>query len=221
MNKFSVIITAGGIGMRMGANLPKQFIEVAGKPILLHTLEKLYAFDPSAEFILTLPEDWKSYWEEQLTKFNCRIEHQIVDGGAERYHSVKNALLACTGDFIAIHDGVRPFVSIETLSRCWNDVLKYKAVLPVIQVKESMRIVEGTNSNAVDRSNYRLVQTPQCFSREIILKSYEKEFHAGITDDAGLAEEAGFSIYLLDGNEENIKITTQTDLLIAETFFKI
>lgn len=218
MNTYSVIITAGGIGKRMGGDLPKQFIVIAGKPILIHTLERIYSFDPNVQLILTLPEDWKSFWKELITEFKCTVPHIVVEGGWERYHSVKNAISLCSGDFIAVHDGVRPLLSKETFSRLKEEVLQKKAVVPVMPVKETIRKVEGSHSQTEDRSKYKLVQTPQIFAKNVIREAYDRPFHSGITDDASLVEECGVQVYLVDGNEENIKITTPTDLKIASIF---
>lgn len=220
MNSFSIIITAGGIGKRMGSELPKQFLVIAGKPVLIHTLEKIHAFDSDVQIILTLPEEWQSFWNELLKKYSCTINHTIVDGGTERYHSVKNALKYCHGEFIAIHDGVRPLVSFETLDRLKQAVIQFSAVVPVVPVKESIRAIENTTSRSVDRTKFKIVQTPQIFSKVILEKAYEQAYHQAITDDASLVEESGYKIQLVDGNDENIKITSPTDLVIAEALLK-
>jgi 2-C-methyl-D-erythritol 4-phosphate cytidylyltransferase len=214
--KTTVIITAGGIGKRMGNKLPKQFIELNGKAILLRTLENFYAFNPSAQFIITIPSEWKNYWEEMMIQTHCQIPHRLVEGGKERYDSVKNALSVCTGDIIAIHDAVRPFVSLETLNRCLHALSLCDAVIPTIPLKESLREKLNEESKALNRINYCLVQTPQCFHSPVLRKAYNLPFHDGITDDASLVEEAGFKVHLVDGNEENIKITTTYDLLLAQ-----
>lgn len=200
----------------MGSDVPKQFMEIAGKPILLHTLELFYKFEPVSQLIITLPAAWENHWKEILTKYACSIPHQCVVGGEERYHSVKNALALCTGEFVAIQDGVRPLVSKETWERCTNAVDQYGQVIPVIPIKESIRQIFDDTSRAVNRSEYCMVQTPQCFKKIVIEKAYEKAFHSGITDDAGLVEGMGLVIHLVQGNEENIKITTRMDLLLAE-----
>jgi 2-C-methyl-D-erythritol 4-phosphate cytidylyltransferase len=215
MNSFSFIITAGGIGKRMGTELPKQFLSVADKPILLHTLERLFSFDKDAQIILTLPQEWKNYWQEILKEHQCTIPHRVVDGGQERYHSVKNAIGFCSGNFIAIHDGVRPFVSNETFERLKEAVFQYGAVVPVSPVKESLRFFNEHGSQSIDRSKFMLVQTPQVFSKEIIQNSYDTEYHQSITDDASLVEACGFVVHTVDGNEENIKITSPLDLALA------
>lgn len=220
MSNFSIIITAGGIGKRMGTTLPKQFIQIKEKPILMYTIEKFYHFDPKAQIILTLPSDWRNYWEELIEENDFRIPHRVVAGGTERYDSIKNALEYCQGDYIAVHDGVRPLVDSGTISRCIKALNKHDAVIPVIPVTESLRIKEGNDTNALDRSKYLLVQTPQCFKKEVLLKAYEKPFSKNITDDACLVEEDGVSIFTVEGNDENIKITTKTDLALAEHLLK-
>lgn len=220
MSGFSVIITAGGIGKRMGGPIPKQFLEIAGKPVLVHTLEKFHSFDPTAQLVLTLPSDWRSYWKELLEKHKCTIVHTIVDGGSERYHSIKNALEVCTGDHIAVHDGVRPLVSLETIEACFSAAMLNGAAIPVVPVKESIRKVKDGGSVAENRSLFRLVQTPQCFGKEVLIKAYCLPYHDGITDDASLVEECGYEIHLVQGNEENIKITSSVDLSIAEMLLR-
>lgn len=220
MSKQSIIITAGGIGKRMQSHLPKQFIQVNEKPILMYTIECFYHFDPKAQIILTLPEDWFEYWEGLINEFDFRIPHRIVEGGKERYDSIKNALAEATGTFIAVHDGVRPLVSEETLRNCFRGVRDYGAVIPVIPMVESLRKKQDVGTIAVDRSEYYIVQTPQCFHRDVLVKAYELPFHDGITDDASLVEAAGFEIVTVPGNEENIKITAQSDLKYAQMFLK-
>lgn len=213
----SVIITAGGIGKRMKSSLPKQFLLVNEKPILMHTIEQFYHFDPKFELILTLPDDWHLFWEELMAEHDFRIPHRVVSGGEERYHSVKNALNHCCGDQILVHDGVRPIVDHDLITRCLQKLRKKDAVIPVVPVYESLRQNKDGKTVAVDRKDYIIVQTPQCFKREAILKGYEKDFHEGVTDDATIVEEAGFVIHTVQGNKNNIKITHQGDLKIAET----
>ena len=216
----SVIITAGGIGKRMKSALPKQFLPICDKPLLMHTLEKFYHFDPKIQIVLTLPDVWREYWEALVAENEFKIPHRVVSGGAERYHSIKNALQYCLGDVIAIHDGVRPLVSSKTLDACFDSVKSNDAVIPVLDLKSSLRKISNGISEVVDRSSFVEVQTPQCFKKEIIIASYQQEYHDKITDDAGLAEEAGFKITCVSGNEENIKVTSQTDLLFAELLLK-
>jgi 2-C-methyl-D-erythritol 4-phosphate cytidylyltransferase len=223
MHKYAIIV-AGGKGERMGATTPKQFLELAGKPILMHTLEKFIQADPSTEIILALPENQIDFWEELFHKYKQPgISHQIVKGGETRFHSVKNALaLVKENSIVAIHDGVRPLVNIDTIERCFEEAERKGNAIPVVDVVESLRHVskqENTNK-AVTRSCYKLVQTPQCFSSELILKAYKQEFDSSFTDDASVVEKLGETVNLIEGNKENIKITTTADLLIAAAFIK-
>ncbi|MEJ6775900.1 MAG: 2-C-methyl-D-erythritol 4-phosphate cytidylyltransferase [Crocinitomicaceae bacterium] len=220
MGIYTVIITAGGIGKRMNSDLPKQFIEINEKPILMHTMEQVYHFNPKFQIILTLPEAWKSYWEELLVSHDFRIPHRIVDGGKERYHSIKNALEYCYGDYVVVHDGVRPLVSSQTFNRCLEAVEEHGAIIPVVELKESLRVKSDKGTKSVDRSLYKIVQTPQCFKKDILVKAYSLPFHDGITDDASLVEAAGFEIKTVVGNDENIKITRKGDLKFAELYLK-
>lgn len=217
--KGSVIITAGGIGKRMGSELPKQFLSIHGKPILLHTLETFHSFDSSLQILITLPSDWFSYWKELLETFHCQIPHELVSGGQERFHSIQQALPFCTGEFIAVHDGVRPFVSQDTIQRCFEGLTISKSVVPVLDVKDSLRLLNTDSSEVVNRNLYKLVHTPQCFDAETLKKAYETPFHPSMTDDASVVEQLGISPLLVESNEENIKITTQTDLIIAEALY--
>jgi 2-C-methyl-D-erythritol 4-phosphate cytidylyltransferase len=213
----TIIITAGGTGKRMGSDLPKQFLNLVGKPILFHTIEQFYRYDESAQILLTLPEAWKNYWEETCFQHSFSIPHTVLIGGEERFHSIQKALEYATGDCIAVHDGVRPMVSLETIARCFESALKFGSGIPVLPMKESIReITNENNSMSVPRANYRIVQTPQVFKREILVASYQQMFHSQITDDATLVEENNFHVYLVKGNEENIKITTPLDLAMCE-----
>jgi 2-C-methyl-D-erythritol 4-phosphate cytidylyltransferase len=213
--KGSVIITAGGIGKRMGTDLPKQFLEIQGKPILLHCLEKFHSFDSTLEIIITLPADWMSYWTELLKTFQCEIPHRVSTGGQERFHSIQMALSQCTGDFIMVHDGVRPLVSHETIQRCIEGLAHSDSVIPVLAVKDSLRVLTKDGSEMVNRNDYKLVHTPQCFKAELLKKAYQTSFHEGMTDDASVVGLIGPEPFLVKSNEENIKITTSSDLAIA------
>ncbi len=218
MSNYSVIITAGGIGRRMRSSLPKQFIQVNEKPILMYTIKVFYDFDPTIEILLTLPEDWKSYWEELLQEHDFKIPHRVIDGGKERYDSIKNALKKCTGKMIAVHDGVRPLVEQDTIKHCFQEAEKSGAAIPVVPIAESMRKKNGESTEIVNREDYLIVQTPQCFQRDILFGAYENSYHEGITDDASLVEEAGHPVETIIGNDSNIKITTQSDLKYAGMF---
>jgi 2-C-methyl-D-erythritol 4-phosphate cytidylyltransferase len=218
--KGSVIITAGGIGKRMGTDLPKQFLEIQGKPILLHCLEKFHSFDSSLEIIITLPSDWISYWNELIVAFHCKIPHRISAGGLERFHSIQLALSHCTGDFIMVHDGVRPLVSHETIQRCIEGLNHSDSVIPVLGVKDSLRFITKDGSEIVNRNAYKLVHTPQCFKGEVLKKAYQTSFQEAMTDDASVVGLSGIEPYLVDSNEENIKITTLSDLAFASALIQ-
>lgn len=210
------IITAGGIGKRMGGTTPKQFLMLANKPVLMHTLSKLYAFDPTAQFILTLPLEHISNWEELCNKHQFTISHEVVAGGEERFHSVQNALLHAKGGEIAVHDGVRPFVSAKTLQNLFDALDQHAAVIPIVPVKDSMRKVNAEFNHAVNRLEYALVQTPQVFQAEVLKLAYQNPFSTLFTDDASVVEACGQDIHLVPGNEENIKLTNPIDLEFAE-----
>ena len=218
MIKRSVIITAGGIGRRTGNVIPKQFLLIGNLPILAHTINAFHLFDQHLEIVVTLPRDWVDYWKSLITSIGFTVPHGIVVGGAERFHSIKNALTTVHGEHIAIHDGVRPFVSAATIERCFSSLNKFEAVVPIVDLKDTIRCLEGGDNFAVDRKNFRIIHTPQCFHAETIKKAYCQEFTENITDDASLVEQLGVKIHFVSSNQENIKITDQFDLTIAQSF---
>lgn len=220
MLDYSVIITAGGTGKRMGAPIPKQFMEVAGKPLLFHTISLFQKHNPNAQILLTLPESWINHWDELINTYQFGVEHQVIVGGEERFHSIQNALQHCNESIVLVHDGVRPLVSSGTLNRCLDALEDHNAVIPVVPVKESLRRFSGKRSEAVIRSEYRNVQTPQCFEKSVLEQAYAQSYHSGITDDASLVEQMGERIFSVEGNDENIKITTPMDLVLAEALLK-
>jgi len=218
MLKKSVIITAGGIGKRMGTELPKQFLLIKGKPIIFHTIQKFYDVDSEIEIIVVLPETSVPFWETLCQKYLFTLKHKVVVGGEERFHSIQNGLVETTGDIIAVHDAVRPCVSKDVIRKCFVAAEKFGAVIPVLSITESLRKIEGENSNAVNRENFKLVQTPQCFKIGILQKAYRQPYSKLFTDDASVVEADGNKILLVDGNRANIKITTPEDLKLAELF---
>jgi len=219
--KLSVIITAGGIGKRFTSSVPKQFLPLLGTPVLMRTINVFYQWDNKVQIILTLPVDWVEYWQNLMREHEFNVPHSIVEGGEERYHSIKNALDSCQGDYVMIHDGVRPLVDEETLNRCTSDLENKKAVVPVVVLKESIRSVKDNSSFSLDRNDYVRVQTPQCFSLGILKKSYNEEYREVFTDDASVVEAGGNKIYMEQGNAENIKITTRLDFELAEAILKL
>ena len=227
--KRHVVIVAGGRGVRMGADRPKQFLEIGGKPILRHTIERFLAFDPAIEIILVLPRDQRDYWRDYCRENGFLERYSMVSGGITRFHSVQNALEYVKSDgIVAVHDGVRPFASAELIRRTFDAAREHGAAIPVVPVVETVRQIlpsltgegpgEGPapSSLTVDRSLYRLVQTPQTFQLPLLLRAYEQPYTEAFTDDASVVEALGHPITLVEGNRENIKITTPFDLRIAE-----
>jgi len=220
MKKF-VIIVAGGSGTRMGTEIPKQFLELHGEPVLMRTIRVFHQYDPDCELILVLPSAQQEYWAGLCLKHEFWLSHQIVSGGETRFHSVRNGLAKVKGDGIVfIHDGVRPLVSRETIGRCFETAEKNGNAIPVLAVSESLRKTEGNKNISVDRNLYFSVQTPQTFQSQQILDAFRQEYDPSFTDDASVAEKAGFSIQMVEGNRENIKITTPEDLIITRALLK-
>jgi 2-C-methyl-D-erythritol 4-phosphate cytidylyltransferase len=215
------IIVAGGKGLRMQTDIPKQFIELRGKPVLMYTLEAFHRYNSSIQLIVVLPVFQIDYWKSLCKKHFFDLTHQIVSGGQTRYQSVKNGLeIIDDSALVAVHDGVRPFVSIQTIARCFDEADKYGSAIPVMDLEESIRKVDESGSLSVDRTSYKLVQTPQVFNSEILKEAYEQSFSSLFTDDASVVEGLGIKIHLVEGNRENIKITTGFDLELAETILK-
>lgn len=216
MNKH-VIIVAGGKGLRMGGDIPKQFMPVGGKPVLMRTVEAFYAFDSSIHIILVLPVSQQAYWKELCETCHFTLHHDIADGGETRFHSVRNGLAYVEGEgLVGVHDGVRPFVSQDVIAGCYEAAQSKKAVVPVVDVVETVRHLTETGSETVPRGDYKLVQTPQVFDVRLLKEAYAQDYTDAFTDDASVVEATGKEVYLVRGNRENIKLTTPFDLKIAE-----
>ena len=225
-----VIIVAGGKGLRMGGDIPKQFLPIGGKPILMRTLERFRAYSETLQIILVLPEAQQDYWQELCKQYEFQVDYQIANGGQTRFHSVQNGLALVPDDaegVVGVHDGVRPFPSIEVITRCYETARQTKAVIPVIPVVETVRQIlpsNQSNPNAVSnpssitvpRDQYRLVQTPQTFDIQLLKAANRQPYNDGFTDDASVVESYGHPITLVEGNCENIKITTPYDITVAE-----
>ena len=214
-----VIIVAGGKGLRMGSDIPKQFLPIGGKPVLMRTLERFREYAADLQIILVLPKAQQDYWQNLCQEYAFDIDYQLADGGETRFHSVQHGLALIPDDVegvVGVHDGVRPFPSIEVIRRCYETVRTAKAVIPVIPVVETVRHLEGEGSVTVPRNDYRLVQTPQCFDIQLLKAANRQPYNDGFTDDASVVESYGQSITLVEGNRENIKITTPYDMKIAE-----
>lgn len=213
-----VIIVAAGSGSRMKAAMPKQFLEINGKPILLHTLEKFHRYDPLLEIILVLNAEYVQFWNDIVSAMNINIPHRIIEGGQERFFSVKNAIdsIVDQAGIVGIHDAVRPLVSMRTIDLCYNTARDKSNAIPVIHINDSIRVMADGKSAVTDRKNYRIVQTPQCFELTLLKESYEQSYDPSFTDDASVVESFGEIINLVEGNPENMKITTAEDLRMAE-----
>lgn len=214
--KRTALIMAGGKGLRMGSSLPKQFLLLNGRPVLMHTLSTFYALDPCIRLILVLPDDHRAYWSDLCREYAFSVPHELVSGGGCRFESVRNGLAAAGEDgLIAIHDGVRPLVTPTLILRCFDAAQRFGAVIPVMPVIESLRVEDGGTNRAVDRAKFRLVQTPQTFQAEVIQRAYREAAATDFTDDASVAEAAGYAIHLVEGERQNSKITEATDLQLA------
>lgn len=223
----------------MGGELPKQFIPIEGRPVLMRTLDTFHACDPDIKIILVLPRDHQPYWQELCREYAFIVPHRIADGGTTRFHSVQNglALVDDAEALVAVHDGVRPFVSHEVISRCYQEAASYGAVVPVIPIVETVRqlvplslfdeaacqkeivncqlSIANSGSVTVPRDAYRLVQTPQTFRASLLRSAYEQSYSDAFTDDASVVEALGHEVHLVEGNRENIKLTTPFDLTVA------
>ena len=216
-----VIIVAGGKGLRMGGEIPKQFLPIGGKPVLMRTIERFREYSADLQIILVLPEAQQDYWKELCKEYGFQIEYQLANGGQTRFHSVQNGLALVPDDaegVVGVHDGVRPFPSIEVIRNCYETAREKKAVIPVIPVVETLRVFSGNSklSKTVPRDEYRLVQTPQTFDIQLLKAANRQPYNDGFTDDASVVESYGHTITLVEGNRENIKITTPYDLVVAE-----
>ena len=235
-----VIIVAGGKGLRMGSDIPKQFLPIGGKPVLMRTLERFREYDTDLQIILVLPEAQQAYWHQLCEEYHFDVAYTLANGGQTRFHSVQNGLAKVPDDaegVVGVHDGVRPFPSIEVIRNCYETARTAKAVIPVIPVVETLRHISSNGqtrtdtdkkeslspevrckkeSRTVPRDEYRLVQTPQTFDIQLLKAANRQPYNDGFTDDASVVESYGHQITLVEGNRENIKITTPYDLKIAE-----
>ena len=216
-DSIAVIIVAGGSGARMGARLPKQFLPLDGRPVLMHTVQRFADALPQSRIVVVLPSSHIEYWDKLCRRHGFAVPHIVCTGGANRFESVSNGLRhAGEAELIAVHDGVRPLVSREIIERATEDTRTYGAVIPVVRPIDSMRRIDRDGSRIVDRSLYRIVQTPQVFRADILRNAYARPFDERFTDDASVVEAAGQPVYLCEGSYENIKITTPVDMLTAE-----
>ena len=215
MERYAIIV-AGGKGLRMGGEIPKQFLPIGGKPVLMRTIEVFRQAYPDIHITLVLPVSQQDYWQQLCQEYNFAVPVRIADGGETRFHSVSNGLKLIPDDtdgLVGVHDGVRPFVAVETIRRCYDEAMEKGAVVPVISVVETVRQLrkDGT-SVTVPRDEYKLVQTPQTFRISLLKEAYRQPYTSFFTDDASVVEAMGKPVYLVEGNRENIKITTPADI---------
>jgi 2-C-methyl-D-erythritol 4-phosphate cytidylyltransferase len=219
MKKYALIV-AGGSGARMGTEIPKQFLQLAGKPILMHTIEKFYSYDSAIDIIVVLAENQITYWENIIDKTGFNVPHYTTMGGSERFYSVQNGLRMINNpSLVAIHDAVRPLVSVETIKRCFESASLYGNAIPVTSPSDSIRLLTDMGNRPLNRESVKLIQTPQVFDSELIKRAYNQKYSPDFTDDASVLEKAGEKIILVEGNPQNIKITNAVDLTIAEKLF--
>lgn len=211
-----IIIVAGGKGLRMGGDVPKQFMPIGGIPVLMRTLLRFREYSESLRIILVLPHEQQDYWHELCRHHRFDVPYLLADGGPTRFHSVQNGLALIPDDeegIVGVHDGVRPFVSVDVIARCYKAARSHGAVIPVMPVVETLRHVEKGN---VYRANYRLVQTPQTFGIQLLKEANRQPYRDSFTDDASVVEAFGHQVTMVEGNRENIKLTTPFDLQVAE-----
>ena len=230
-NENYIIIVAGGKGLRMGGDVPKQFLPIGGRPVLMHTLQRFRDYSEELQIILVLPRGQQEYWKELCKEYGFTVEHRVADGGATRFHSVQNGLALIPDDaqgVVGVHDGVRPFVSLDVIARCYDTARQTGTAIPVVPVVETLRHIDNEEqaSRTVSRADYRLVQTPQTFDIQLLKAANSHALSVSgdsvaaiaalFTDDASVVEAYGHTVTLVDGNRENIKITTPFDLKVAE-----
>ncbi|HER07758.1 MAG TPA: 2-C-methyl-D-erythritol 4-phosphate cytidylyltransferase [Bacteroides sp.] len=213
----AVVVVAGGEGRRMKSDLPKQYMDLAGKPLIIHTLERFLAFDPQIRIVLVMAATHRHFWDVISISYDLGTEITVAPGGKSRYESVKNGLACIEADcIVGIHDAVRPFVSLATIERCYASAASEGSGIPVIGMDESVRLTgSGNGSTHLDRSRLRRVQTPQVFISEMLKKAYMQPYRSSFTDDASVFESFYKKVTLVEGNPENIKITTPVDLQLA------
>ena len=216
MNK-KVIIVAAGTGSRMGVNIPKQFIPLKNLPVLMHTINRFFQYDGSIQIILVLAESEINSWESLKEKYSFNTPHSVVAGGANRYQSVKNGLEFIKEHcIVAVHDGVRPLCTVKLIERCFIEASKNSNAIPAIHISETVRIINGEKNSLINREYLRIIQTPQCFDSIKLKKAYQNSSVENFTDDAGVFEQDGNKIHLVEGERNNIKITLKEDLVFAE-----
>ena len=221
MTKDYIIIVAGGKGQRMGSSVPKQFLLLCGKPVLMHTIEAFHSYSTSLEIILVLPEEQQTHWKELCEEYGFTTPHTVVSGGSTRFESSRNGISVIPDDadgVVGIHDGVRPLVSAAVIDRCYESARENYATIPVMPLTDTLRFVgeSGCGRNVL-RSDYVIVQTPQVFDIALAKRAFSLPYKESFTDDASVVEDLGCQVSVVEGCRENIKLTTPFDMKVAET----
>ena len=221
-SQHAVVIVAGGRGLRLGAHVPKQFLALAGKPMLMRTIEKFYEFDNQMQIVVVLHKDYIDYWKELCLEYDFTIACELVEGGSTRFESVKNGLVNIPNyKIVAIHDAARPLVSKDLIEQCYHHArINQCGIVPVVEEINSLRLVKGTKHKALDRTHIRIVQTPQIFPAHLIKEAYKTDYASHFTDDATVAESHGITIQLIEGEDTNMKVTTSIDMDFASFLLK-
>lgn len=218
-HKNYAIIVAGGSGTRMQAAVPKQFLPLCGKPVLMHTIEAFHNAAAKPEIILVLPAEYHTYWTDLCATLNFTLPHRLVTGGQSRFHSVKNGLDTISDEeqvLVAVHDAVRPLTSREVIDNSYLQAAQLGNAVTAIKSRDSVRLMNGDTSTCLNRDDVYLVQTPQTFQLAQLKQAYLQPYHTKFTDDASVVEETGIKIHLAEGSHQNIKITFPEDMAIAE-----
>lgn len=220
MTKDYIIIVAGGKGQRMGSSVPKQFLLLCGKPVLMHTIEAFHSYSTSLEIILVLPEEQQTHWKELCEEYGFTTPHTVVSGGSTRFESSRNGISIIPDDadgVVGIHDGVRPLVSADVIDRCYESARENYAAIPVMPLTDTLRFVgeSGCGRNVL-RSDYVIVQTPQVFDIALAKRAFSLPYKESFTDDASVVEDLGCQVSVVEGCRENIKLTTPFDMKVAE-----
>jgi 2-C-methyl-D-erythritol 4-phosphate cytidylyltransferase len=219
MSEKYAIITAGGLGTRMGTPVPKQFLELNGLPVIMHSMQAFAKYSNTIRIILVLPAEWDDGWSMLCEKYDFQLKHAVCYGGKTRFQSVKNGLKHVKTDgLVAIHDAVRPLLETSLIETCYEAAQQMGNAIPAIPLVDSIRELRGGESRPVDRDHFRLIQTPQVFDAALIRKAYDQAYRASFTDDATVLESIGVAIHLVEGNRKNIKITSPEDLIVAKAF---
>jgi 2-C-methyl-D-erythritol 4-phosphate cytidylyltransferase len=217
--KYYALIVGGGSGSRMQSDIPKQFMLLNGRPVLMHTIEAFHSSDPAPDIIVVLSKDFHQYWKDLCAQHHFSIPYQLVAGGEQRFHSVRNGLKYVSGDaIVAIHDAVRPCITHQLIDSAFAQAVLLGNAVAAVKSRDSIRQKTETGTVSLNREDIYLIQTPQVFRSEILNKAYQQEYQTEFTDDASVVERSGVTIMLIEGDTRNLKITYPEDILVAEAY---